>query len=133
MTIPGWLRQTLIDDGVLSADRVERRARLTRCRRCRQPILVGLDADICAFPARVDPFPVDEIGELKALASERPTYQVHETIGRVELDYRTQWHVAGTPPTRCVVFAEHECGNVLGRIQNLEMSKLKAREDACPF
>lgn len=132
MSIPGWLRQTLIDDGVLSADRIERRARLSRCRRCHQPILVGLDADMCAFPAIVDPFALDESGELKALINERSTYRVFETFERVELDHRTPWHIAGTPPTQCVVFAEHKCGDVLGRIQQLETPKTQT-EESCPF
>lgn len=58
-------------------DRIEaanRAARRSRCKRCGEPLLVGLDADHVAASVRVDVQPVDRVGEVAALLTGRRTY-----------------------------------------------------------
>src|SRR4051794_30826220 len=101
--IPEWLRRRRGD--------VTRAAQLRLCRRCHQPVLAGLDADMCALMAWADPTPIDEIGEAKALLAGRTTYDLINTNGRKELHYRDQWNIPA--PRRYLVFPEHRCGESL--------------------
>lgn len=71
--VPAWLRQHLIDTGIWSADGVTRKAKL-RTHTCGLLVLIGLDADLAAFPATVDPTPLTTTGEMLALLGNRDTY-----------------------------------------------------------
>lgn len=101
--IPAWLQRTLGD--------TYRTVRLRLCPNCRAPILVGLDADICAFTARADPTPIDEIGEAVALLTGRRTYDLTGTGSGKQLNAREEHNI--TAPRKYLVFPEHRCGKSL--------------------
>lgn len=97
--------------GLANADGISRTVRAGVCRRCHAPILTGLDSDVAALPARVDPEPVDQAGELLAVLAGRATYALRRAGLRLELDARSSFHMK-TPPGngRFDVLAEHACG-----------------------
>ena len=51
-----------------------RRARAATCRGCGAKVLDGLDADVCALVATVDPTPLTAIGEVLAVLDGRRTF-----------------------------------------------------------
>lgn len=101
--IPAWLQRSRGD-----ATRV---ARIRLCPRCHAPIIVGLDADMCALTAHADPTPINETGEALAQLTERRTYDYTKTLGAPRLEYRAEWNI--TAPRRYPVLAEHRCGQTL--------------------
>jgi hypothetical protein len=107
---PLWLIRHLQNIGAMGNDRVGRRARPSRCRHCGWPILVGLDADRCAWVAEVDPLPLAPLGEALALLSGRTTYALFVGAGVCELQVRDRWQIEGSPAgTRNDVYAAHTC------------------------
>lgn len=110
-TMPNWLVTHLQNIGAMGNDRIGRRVHTRRCRHCRYTILVGLDNDMCALPAYVDPLPLAPIGEAVALLDGRSTYALRIGIGRAELQIRDRWQIAATPAgSRLDVLAAHRCG-----------------------
>ena len=117
-----WLKQTLVDRGVMTADGISRRARPRRCIRCRSSILAGLDDDQMAITAIADPVPLTALGETLALLADPPR-QTWTLVnrGRLELDHRATWlgshrhHPAGSGPDggpcRHDVVPEHRCAD----------------------
>lgn len=88
---------------------MKRRAEHSRCA-CGQPLLVGLDGDAAAFPARVDPRPLNPVGEVEALTAGRATYVLR--LGA--LDRRNRWNIPGRPPSHQVpVHVAHDCAQPL--------------------
>ena len=80
-----------------------RQATPLACWNCRSDILIGLDADMCALDARVDPWPLTKSGELLAVVSGKKTY---------ELDIRGHLHRRSRFQLKTVVrvmVAEHKC------------------------
>src|SRR5690606_41797950 len=69
--LPAWLQRHIETIGAANTDRVARKARATRCRRCGPPILAGPDADICGWPARVDPAPLTAPRQAAAILTGR--------------------------------------------------------------
>jgi hypothetical protein len=90
-------------------DAIGRRAKHRLCGQCQAVVLVGLDADRCAGEAHTDPDPITGIGEVLALLAGRATYRLRRA-GRLQLDHRTRWHIAGEPADHVDVVAEHRCG-----------------------
>lgn len=93
------------------------RATPTRCPHCRAPILVGLDDDVAAIPAHVDPWPLTVRDEATAWLATPPrrTYRLDATGPRLRIRARDHWQITGTPPgPGCHVVAEHRCGQPLG-------------------
>lgn len=85
---------------------MKRKAEHMRCR-CGQPVIVGLDADLAAFPARVESRRLTAAGEVAALTDGRITYEMK--LGA--LDRRNRWTIPGRPAgERTPVHAEHRCG-----------------------
>lgn len=111
--IPAWLQRHLEQTDRWDADGIRRAASNSRCRDCRAPILTGLDADRVALVARCDPQPVSPIGEVIALATGRPTYNLSYTAGRLQIDHRDQWRIASRHRDRGHVLAEHRCHSPL--------------------
>lgn len=120
-TTPAWLWRHLEQTGVLGPDRLGRAARATACPHCHQPTLTGLDNDLCAGTARVDPHPVGAVGETLAQLTGRATYTLHRTAGRYELQIRDPWQIAGQPAGigRNDVLAEHRCNSPLPAIPSV--------------
>jgi len=88
---------------------MNRHAQPVRCR-CGQPLLVGLDGDLAALVARVDPEPLTALGEVQALTARRATYALRGQA----LDRRDRWSIPGHPPSHALpVHAEHRCGQPL--------------------
>lgn len=84
---------------------MSRKAKLIACVRCDEPVLRGLDADIAAFPARTDIYPLSLHGEVQALMAGRRTYELR--LG--ELDHRDRWMITGRPASSITVVADHVC------------------------
>ena len=123
MTTAPWLQQYLEDRGLWDTDGCTRAARCRCCRICREYVLIGLNADRCAFPVAVDPDPLSHLGEAAALIAERATYSLRFLSGRLELDYRTHFEIRGEASRddlRLDVLATHVCGQPsLGRAPGL--------------
>ena len=74
------------------------------CRRCRRTVLDGVDQGL---PYRVDPAPLNIIGELVALASGRSSYR---RVAQVFMVRREQWNIAtDVVKGRPLVLADHSC------------------------
>lgn len=107
-----WLRDHLIASGAMTESGLTRRAKPRRCNRCNAVVVVGLDADVCAFEVRVDPQPLNAAGELLALLEGRRTLTLHGAASGRMLDPRWPEHIrtapAGTTP-REDALREHRC------------------------
>lgn len=93
-----------------------RAARAGTCRSCGAKVLRGLDADVCAMTATVDPDPISPQGEALARLADRRTYDLRPSGNRWELNVRDRWHIRGRPAgqpagLRFDVLAEHRCGS----------------------
>lgn len=78
--------------------------------RCGATVLTGLDNDLAALVARVDPEPLTALGEVQALTAGRTTYALRGQA----LDRRDRWSIPGHPPSHALpVHAEHRCGEPL--------------------
>ena len=105
-THPARHLETKHDDGI----------RASWCRTCRAPVLTGLDAETCAFDARVDPTPLTALGEALALLAGLRTYDLR-IVGRIPRIRRRNAAAinrrpAGTPSAgfrAADVVAEHRC------------------------
>lgn len=126
MTVPTWLQQHLETCGLWDTDGVGRAARARRCRDCREYVLVGLSSDRCGFPVAVDPDPLSVRGEAVALLAERTTYSLRNSVGRLELDFRTHFEIRGEVTRsglRHDVLARHVCGQPsLGLVDGLGLT-----------
>lgn len=91
---------------------VGRRARARICKSCRAEIITGLDGELCALEAIVDPTPLDGLGEVLAQLQGRRTYDLTPDAGRYVLGYRTDWRISHRPARsgRFDVMPEHRCG-----------------------
>lgn len=103
MNAPTWLQRQRGD--------ATRAAQLRICPRCHMAIITGLDADVAALLVRVDPTPVDEIGEAKALLSGRTTYDLVGGNKRKEIYPRERDHIAKS--RKYPVLPQHRCGESL--------------------
>lgn len=104
--------------GHYNADGVGRGARPDTCPDCGKRTLVGLDSDMCALPARVDPHEIDAIGEYVALRIGLPTYNLtlgYSTKGTKRWELNPRWISHIEAPRRCAVVATHRCGMQLPR------------------
>lgn len=95
MSTPRWLTEHLAKTGALHTDGISRTARVRRCQDCPAWTVVGLDADRAAGPAVADPTPLTRVGEALALLAGRTTYTLRRFGGRLELDHRHRWAIAG--------------------------------------
>jgi hypothetical protein len=85
-----------------------RRPTTRTCPTCRAVILQGLDDDVMAAVARVDPWPTTPLGEIVAHLSGRHAY----SMIRGELHRRDTAHIGDT---RWPVLPGHLCGQPLPR------------------
>jgi hypothetical protein len=72
------------------------RAHWRQCRLCGAPCIAGLDAEVMALQAFVDPTPLDARGEALALLSDRRTY-VLRLRPKPRLDRRDADAITGEP------------------------------------
>ena len=84
-----------------------------------------------AFPALVDPGPLDAVGEALAHLGGRRTYALRRHTGRsLRLYQRDRWQITGKPPgSRSIypfdVVADHACGRALP-VASSQLSKPSA-------
>lgn len=98
--IPSWLL-TKIREG-------HRGAWLEACPHCGQPVLAGLDRDVCALMVRVDPTPVfDPSLEGQAILAQRRSYDLVREPKRAVLYVRDPWNMGKNYPC----FLDHQCDN----------------------
>lgn len=110
--IPAWLETHLRNTGRWNADGINRRVSATRCRTCGHRILTGLDDDICAHAARLDPTALSSLGELAAQLTGLATYQLRRDGNRIVIDRRDQFSIEGDPADTHTrpIHPEHQCG-----------------------
>lgn len=113
--LPDWLVDHItVTTGLAPGARYVQRH---RCGRCRVIVLVGLDDEVCANTAVVDPVPITAVEERQERADGRKTYALKHRGRRLYLVRRNQWQVAGSPagsakpygPLGYVVVADHQC------------------------
>lgn len=85
-----------------------RNTKTGRCTQCRQPVLRGLDEDMCALLVEVDPTPLTPLGEAMALLAGRKTYDLARDTGRWQLTRRGRWRITG-PRHNTDVVPAHRC------------------------
>ena len=103
MTLPAWLKDRI-------GAPTRRNAAARRCRTCKAATLTGLDEDLCAFQATVDPTPLTPLGEALALLGGRHTYELRRSVTGVALWRRTRRRIsADIASEQCLVVADHEC------------------------
>lgn len=136
-TLTDRVRQHLIATGRITENGTSRRLQIRSCHQCRTTVLAALDADICAFDIQADPDPVGRLGELLAVADGRRSYDVIDTAGRLELEYRRAIHIGSR--RRCPVVVEHRCAVVVEHRCGLPVpaepvAAIPSIEEAvCPF
>ena len=111
--LPRWLQDHLVAQGHLAPGGITRHARVRRCRRCRVPVVSGLDDVVMADAVDVDPAPLGALAEAAALLRGCTTYDLARRAGKLVIDRRTVYEIQGWPPgTRrnVDVVKAHECG-----------------------
>ena len=113
------LRDHLIATGAMTPNGTTRRAQPRLCRTCNAHVITGLDADLTALAAIADPTPLDQLGELTAIATGRPTYTLERDGPRLVLNYRDAGRIAHRPPggIRYDVVPAHVCGRPLPAVE----------------
>lgn len=106
--LPEWVIETVAARTGIDVREASRKARATVCPTCSAHVIVGLDADMCAFTARADPTPLSRIGEVLALAAHRATYTYTGKPPR--LDSRDKYAITRASAAEVIVLPEHVCG-----------------------
>lgn len=102
--MPDWLR-TLLEQTTGGF----RNARWDRCKDCGEITLHGMDGDICAGMATVDPTPLTPQQEHWCALTGRDTYSANiDADRRTQLWRRTKWALA--KPHNRPIFPAHICG-----------------------
>lgn len=106
--LPQWLAAELQEK---HPNRMARTATWTRCGKCKEIILTGLDADLLATAVHADPTPLTDHQELAALLTGRRTFNIDHDGPGARIHYRTRWEML-TPPSRNSqpTIPEHACG-----------------------
>lgn len=87
------------------------------CRKCGELVVRGNTSPPMATAVVVDPRPLSSLGEVLAIARDgRTTFDLARRGGRLEVEMRDSWHIAGSPADRpdhwrrnSDVVAEHKC------------------------
>lgn len=114
------LRDHLIATGAMTPNGTTRRAQPRRCRTCNAHVIIGLDANVCALAVLADPTPLDQLGEVLAIATARPTYTLEHDGARLVLNYRDPGRIRHRPAgggLRYDVVPAHVCGRPLPAIE----------------
>lgn len=108
----GALHEHLVRAGHVTETGVTRKVTARSCRRCGGPVLAGIDGDVMAFEATVDPEPLNRIGEALAVLEGRGTWALNREADRFVLNPRDSHEIAHHPATtrsREDVVREHRC------------------------
>lgn len=85
-----------------------RGAHLTKCPRCQDWTITGLDNDVAAFEVICDPSPLTPQQEYLCILAGRRTLDLQTGGGKIVLHHRDPYGL-GTP-SRYTVIPEHRCG-----------------------
>lgn len=85
--LPAWVADQLQANKPNSARRL---AAYHHCHKCQAIVLTGLDHDVAAFTATVDPTPLDPRLELAAVLTGRRTYAAWPAAGGYHLEVRDE-------------------------------------------
>lgn len=107
-----------------------RGARLTKCRRCGAWTITGLDNDVAAFQATVDPSPLTPRQEYLCILAGRRTYDLETSAARIVLHHRDVYGLA--TPSRYTVVPQHRCGATFPTI-NIRQRTTSQHTDTPPF
>ena len=111
-------RPTLADLKLLAGRATPRGIHPRRCTTCRQPILTGLDNDLCAVTVHVDYNPLNTLGEALAHIAGRATFELARQAGTANPRLTRRWarRITNRPPEqrgligdRYDVVPEHAC------------------------
>ena len=103
-TMPTWLADQLIADGVMNQARITRTAKPRTCPHCHAPVLAAID-DIVAHRINLDPIPVNALGEAVAILTGRTTYGIFYG----EPVQRDSTEIAYRPADIRPIYATHHC------------------------
>ncbi|MEV1202795.1 hypothetical protein [Microbispora rosea] len=81
MTAPRW-----------TPERLSTTARMESCPRCHALTIRALDSPVAGLDVRLDPIPLDLVGEIQARLEGRATYDLIGTLKK-EIAYRNQWRI----------------------------------------
>lgn len=95
---PRWLAEKIKD--------AQRLARPEPCPRCRADTLAGLDGDLCAVPARVDPTPLSGLEQAVTYLSHGGVYALIPARGGREIHRLDDFHL---PEKRYDAVTDHQC------------------------
>lgn len=107
--LPEWLSEEIRAD---HPNRYLTKATWTRCRKCSEVVLTGLDDPVLAAPAMIDPTPLTPLQDLTCALTHRTTYRLLQAGTETRISCRDQWnrhHPAGAPGKPPIVPA-HRCG-----------------------
>lgn len=79
------------------------------CDKCNSPILVGLDSDLMALVAIIDPATVTDAGEALGLLASRLSYTLRNGKRSRYLDPRSALTIAAQPAHLIPVVLSHNC------------------------
>ena len=134
--MPNWLRATLIDKGILTDTGLTRTARIHTHRPCHMPTLAAIDDH--GLDTWCDLAELTTTGELHALLTGRPTWDLHatRTLCARSTPRRIAYWPAGTPDHP--VFAEHRCHHPIPNTWTVPPTPQPAtppttKDDECPF
>lgn len=103
--MPEWLQHVL--ENTTGGFRA---ARWQRCRKCEALVLHGMDNDMCAGMATVDPTPINRHQEIWCALHARPTYRARiDPDRKITLTYRDRYALG--LECRDPVLPEHQCGS----------------------
>lgn len=87
-----------------------RHARWQRCNKCDRIVLHGMDADVLAGMATVDPTPINRHQEIWCALHDRRTYSLRiDADRRIEINDRPRWALG--LEFRDPIVPEHQCGS----------------------
>lgn len=103
-TMPTWLVDKLIADGVMDKARVTRTAKPRTCPHCHRATLTALD-EITTQRVDLDPDPINAVGEAIAILTGRATYGIFYG----ELAERSSQEITYRPADVRPIYVTHRC------------------------
>lgn len=110
--MPEHVKRHLEATGYMDAETgATRKARYSRCKNCRQAVIIGLDGDMCAMPRELDPRPLTAASEALAKMLRLQTFNLRQFGAAFQISVREQFGIAGKPPGTpgIDVLIQHTC------------------------
>lgn len=111
-------------------ERLSTTARFDPCPRCDALTIRALDSPVAGLDVRLDPTPLDLIGEIRARLEGRATYDLIGTLKK-EIAYRNQWRIK---KRNYPILPAHRCpGPVSTKALFLNRPRKRAADERPPF